>query len=42
MEINIDIKVTRDLEDARDLLFRVRIGIGAAADNLCALLTGLP
>ena len=37
MKVDIAVELPRDREDARDLTVRIAVGIGAAADQICAL-----
>ena len=41
MKVDVEIEAARDIEDARDLRGRIGVGIGAAADDVGALLAGL-
>ena len=41
MEVDIEVEALGDREDARDLLVRLGVGIGTAADQVGAVLAGL-
>ena len=41
MKVDVEIEAARDIEDARGLRGRIGVGIGAAADDVGALLAGL-